>query len=150
MRTHYPAAASVTHAILRIVVGLLFSCHGAQKLFGWFGGIGPQHGAVPLASMMGFAGVLELVGGILLVIGLFARPVAFLVSGEMAVAYFTAHFPEGFWPIVNHGELAALYSFIFLFFAFNGAGRWSVDAIRSSDDLVRHEPDRRHTQDRAA
>src|ERR671915_1206104 len=106
-------ARVVTHALLRIVTGLMFWQHGAQKLFGWLGG----EQVTDLASMAGVAGVLEVVGGILIIIGLLTRPVAFLLSGEMAVAYFIAHFPNGFWPIENQGEPAALFSFIFLFLA---------------------------------
>ncbi|HET9438811.1 MAG TPA: DoxX family protein [Longimicrobiales bacterium] len=131
MKTHFNAAAGPTHALLRIVAGLLFMMHGGQKLLGWFGGPGGDGGTVELVSLMGLAGVLELVGGALLIIGLLTRPVAFILSGEMAVAYFMMHFPNGFWPIENRGEPAALFAFIFLYLAFNGAGPWSVDAVRS-------------------
>ena len=120
-------ARSVTHSLLRIVAGLMFAQHGAQKLFGWLGG--EQVGSV--ASMMGFAGILEFFGGILIILGLFTRPVAFLLSGQMAAAYFMAHFPRGFWPIQNGGELSVLFCFIFLYFAANGAGRWSLDHAMS-------------------
>ncbi len=123
-------AGGTSHALLRIVAGLLFMLHGGQKLFGWFGGPTGQGGTVELASLMGLAGILELVGGALIILGLFTRPVAFVLSGEMAVAYFMAHFPNGFWPIENRGEPAALFAFIFLFLAFNGAGPMSVDALR--------------------
>jgi putative oxidoreductase len=108
--------------ILRIVASLTFLCHGLQKLFGLFGG----HKA-PLLSMFGLAGCLETFGGILLLIGLFTRPVAFVLCGEMAVAYFTAHLPHGFLPIRNQGELAVLYCFIFLLLALAGPGMPSVD-----------------------
>lgn len=128
---HNHGAGGVTHSLLRIVAGLMFMMHGGQKLFGWFGGMGGQGGTAELLSMPGIAGVLEVVGGALIIIGLFTRPVAFILSGEMAVAYFMMHFPQAFWPIQNQGELAALYSFTFLFFAFNGAGPLSVDAARS-------------------
>ncbi len=111
--------------VLRIVTGLLFMQHGAQKLFGVLGG-----DAVPLASMMGLAGVLEFFGGLLIVVGLFTRVVAFILAGEMAVAYFMAHLPQGFWPIENFGELAMLYCFVFLYFAAAGPGRFSVDGAR--------------------
>lgn len=131
MATRFEGLAGPTHALLRIAAGLFFLLHGGQKLLAWFGGPGGDGNAVELVSMMGLAGILELVGGALIVVGLFTRPVAFLLSGEMAVAYFTAHFPRGFWPIENNGEPAALYCFIFLFFAFNGAGPWSIDAARS-------------------
>src|SRR5437016_6506781 len=118
-------AMQVTHVLLRLVAGLLIMHHGGQKLFGWFGGAGPG-GTVPLMSLMGLAGVLEFYGGAALLIGLLTRPVAFLLSGEMAVAYFTAHQPHGMWPIQNHGEPAVLNCFIFLFFVAHGAGALSV------------------------
>ncbi len=113
------------YALLRIVAGLAFAQHGAQKLFGLLGGT-----AVELTSQMGLAGVIEFVGGFLIAIGLFTSPVAFLASGEMAVAYFQAHAPRGFWPIQNGGELAVLYCFIFLYFAAVGSGKLSIDSIR--------------------
>ena len=114
------------YALLRIVAGLLFIQHGLQKLFGWLG----AKGAVELMSQMGAAGIIEVVGGTLISIGLFTSPVAFLASGEMAVAYFQAHAPRGMWPIMNGGELAVLYCFLFLYFAAVGSGRWSVDSLR--------------------
>ena len=114
-----------THVLLRVVAGGLMFQHGGQKLFGWFGG----GDAVPLMSYMGFAGTLECFGGIAVALGLFTRPVAFLLSGEMAVAYFQVHQPKGMWPIQNHGELAVLYSFIFLFLAAHGAGGFGLDGI---------------------
>ncbi len=119
----------VTFALLRGVTGLLFLMHGAQKLLGAFGGVDGAGASVPLATQIGVAGGLELVGGALILIGLFTRPVAFLLAGEMAVAYFQVHFPNAFWPIENHGELAVLYCFIFLFIAAHGAGAYSVDAV---------------------
>ena len=113
-------------SVLRIVSAFLFMAHGTQKLFGF--PAGPQPGPrPPLASLMGVGGLLEFVGGLLFLLGLFTRPVAFLLSGLMAVAYFMAHAPQGFWPILNRGELAALYSFVFLYFVFAGGGVWSVD-----------------------
>jgi putative oxidoreductase len=153
MRMHYPAAARTTHNVLRIVVGFLFIAHGTQKLLGWFGGIPPQHSAAPIASQMGVAGVLESCGAILIIIGLFTRPVAFILCGEMAVAYFQVHFPRGFWPLQNMGEPAVLYCFLFLFFAFNGAGSFSVDAwrARSASERAAHEhPARVAKNNRAA
>lgn len=115
-------------SILRIVTALLFMQHGGQKLLGFpvppMGGSSP-----PLLSMMGIAGLIELIGGFLLLIGLFTRPAAFIMSGEMAVAYFTVHAKRGFWPLANEGELAVLYCFVFLYFVFAGAGPWSLDAI---------------------
>lgn len=111
-------------SVLRIVSGFMYMAHGMQKLLGFPVALpSPVH----LDSLTGVAGMLELFGGGLLLVGLFTRPVAFLLSGEMAVAYFLAHAPRGFWPIVNHGELAALYCFLFLVLAVVGAGPWSVD-----------------------
>jgi putative oxidoreductase len=116
--------------VLRIAAGLLFMQHGAQKLFGVLGGFGGQPGATAeLFSLMGFAGVLEFFGGALLAVGLLTQPVAFLLSGLMAAAFFMAHAPQGFWPVLNGGELAALFSFVFLFFAASGPGRFSVDGL---------------------
>jgi putative oxidoreductase len=113
------------YAVLRIVAGVLFACHGAQKLFGAFG-------AQPMTGdpLMLVAGIIEFVGGILIAIGLLTRPAAFIASGEMAVAYFKAHAPGGFWPLQNGGELAMLYCFLFLYMAARGAGRYSVDGLR--------------------
>jgi putative oxidoreductase len=114
--------------VLRIVVGLLFVQHGTAKL------LGVPHVAMfddlQLFSLIGVAGILELVGGILIIIGLFTRPTAFILSGEMAVAYFMAHAPAGTLPILNSGELAVIYCFVFLYLAFAGAGAFSVDAAR--------------------
>jgi putative oxidoreductase len=109
--------------IARAVIGLLFACHGAQKLFGVLGGQRVWGNPLLLA-----AGILEFFGGLLIALGLFARPVAFLLSGEMAVGYFRGHAPHGFFPIVNHGELAVLYCFIYLYIAARGAGPLSLDA----------------------
>jgi len=112
------------YAILRIVTGLLFAFHGAQKLFGAFGGTSRLSDPLMLA-----AGLIELLGGGLVALGLATRIAAFLASGQMAVAYFKVHAPAGFWPIQNRGELAVLYCFIFLYIAARGAGRWSLDAL---------------------
>ena len=111
-------------SVLRIVSGLMFMMHGTVK---WLGFPVPRASPIEVWSLSGAAGLMELVGGFLLLIGLFTRPVAFLLSGEMAFAYFIAHAPQGFWPYVNRGELAALYSFLFLFMAAAGGGSWSVD-----------------------
>ena len=111
-------------AIMRLVVGLLYACHGAQKLFGVLGG--QTQYSNPLLFT---AGVIEFFGGLLIGLGLWAGYAAFIASGEMAVAYFKAHAPHAFWPIINHGELAALYCFVFLFIASRGSGTWSIDAI---------------------
>jgi putative oxidoreductase len=109
------------YALLRIVSGLLFAVHGAQKLLGVLGGQ-----QVPIMSQFGLAGVIELVGGLMIAAGVFASLAAFVASGEMAVAYFQAHAPKGFWPVQNAGELAALYCFLFLYVAARGNGTWSV------------------------
>ena len=109
-------------AVFRIVVGFMFMMHGAQKLFGWFGGQ-----KVALGSMFGAAGAVEFVCGLMVLIGLFGSVAAFVASGEMAVAYFLAHQPRGTLPIQNQGELAALYAFVFLYIAAHGSGIWSVD-----------------------
>lgn len=115
--------SSFFYALLRIVAGVLFACHGAQKLFGVLGGQKQE------ATMMIIAGVIEFVGGILIAVGLFAGYAAFLASGQMAIAYFTRHAPEAFWPIQNKGELAVLYCFVFLYIASVGSGILSIDAM---------------------
>ena len=117
-------------SILRIMVGLLFLQHGTQKIFN-FPPRTPPRAFELLTLTPGLAGIMELVGGILIVLGLFTRPVAFLLSGQMAFAYFIAHAPRGFYPINNNGDAAILYCFVFLYFCFVGAGVWSLDALRS-------------------
>ena len=115
------------YGLLRMSAGLLFACHGAQKLFGLFGGVGgPPGAAVPLFSLMGLAGIIECVGGLLIACGVLTSYAAFVASGEMACAYFMAHFPRGFWPIRNGGELVVLYCFLFLYIAANGTGVWGL------------------------
>jgi putative oxidoreductase len=121
-------ARAVTLFLLRVVAGFLFLHHGGQKLFGWFGGIPPNGGPAPLWTQAGIGGVLEFFGGLLILLGLFTRPVAFVLAGEMAVAYFQFHQPKGLLPLQNHGEGAVLYCFIFLLFAAWGGGEWSLDA----------------------
>jgi putative oxidoreductase len=116
-------------SLLRAVAGFTFSLHGLQKLFGLFGGMGGRGAAVQLASFLGFAAVLETVGGLLILIGLFTRPVAFVLCGEMAFAYFRQHAPRGLWPIANGGELAVLYCFIFLLLFVAGPGPVSLDRL---------------------
>ena len=124
-------AVRVTYFLLRVVSGLLFMQAGGMKLFDWFGGVPPEMGGHPaLLSQIGIGAVLEFVGGSLVLLGLFTRCAAFVVSGEMAVAYFQFHQPNGFWPIQNHGEPAVLLCFIFLFVAAYGGGDWSLDALR--------------------
>ncbi len=113
-------------SVLRIVTAFGFIVHGTQKLFAF-----PVAGSaqpVELGSLMGAAGILEFAGGAMLLVGLLTRPIAFLLSGEMAFAYFMQHAPKGFWPALNGGELAMLYCFLFLFFAAAGPGPWSLDA----------------------
>ncbi len=117
--------ADVALSLLRVVSGALFMQHGAQKLFGVLG----REEAVEVVSLMGLAGVLELFGGLAIVLGLYTRPVAFILSGEMATAYFMAHFPQGFWPIMNRGELPILYCFLFLFLVAAGGGSYSLDGL---------------------
>jgi putative oxidoreductase len=114
------------YALLRIAAGLLFFQHGLPKLLGGFGRPAPAE----LMSQMGLAGIIEVFGGAAIALGLFTSPIAFLASGEMAVAYFQAHVPRGLWPVTNGGELAALYCFVFLYFASTGSGKWSLDALR--------------------
>jgi putative oxidoreductase len=120
--------SSPFYALLRIIAGLMFSMHGTQKLFSW--PAAAPGGPFPIGSLPGIAGILELVLGILIAIGLLTWIAAFLASGEMAVAYWMVHFKGGFWPIINHGELAALYCFVFLYIAATGAGIWSIDNAR--------------------
>lgn len=114
------------YALLRIVAGLAFAQHGAQKLFGLLG----ARQAVPVMSQYGLAGVIEFVGGFLIALGLFTSPIAFVASGQMAWAFFQSHLPRGFWPIMNGGELSVLYCFIFLYVAAVGSGKLSIDSIR--------------------
>ena len=116
-------------SLLRIVAGYTFSLHGYQKFFGMFGGLGGNK--AELMSQMGLAGVLETFGGALIILGLFTRPTAFILSGQMAVAYFLVHMPTSFaFPILNGGEITVLYCFFFLWLASTGPGAWSIDALR--------------------
>lgn len=118
------------HLLLRVVTALLFMQHGAQKLFGWFANPErPWTGAPPMFSQFWIAGVLELVGGALIAFGLFTRPVAFVLSGQMAVAYIMAHAPNAAWPIRNGGEHTLLFCFVFLYLAATGGGPYSLDAV---------------------
>ena len=113
-------------SILRIFTGLALLQHGTAKILGF--PVVPNFANVQIGSLTGAAGLIELIGGVLFTIGLFTRPVAFILSGFTAVAYFMAHAGRGFYPVLNGGELAALYSFVFLYFAFSGPGPWSIDA----------------------
>ncbi len=116
---------SVVQGLTRIVIGFLFFTHGAQKLFGWFG----ADGTVDLLSRFGVAGVLEVVGGLMVVLGLLTRPVAFILAGQMAVAYFWIHLSRGLWPWANGGELAAIYCWVFLLYATAGGGSFALDSV---------------------
>ncbi len=116
-------------SLLRIIVGFTFSLHGVQKLFGLFGGLGGRGAHAQFLSRIWVAGALETFGGLLILLGLLTGPVAFLLCGEMAVAYFTSHFPRGFWPLRNGGELAVLYCFIYLYLFAAGPGPWSLDRL---------------------
>jgi putative oxidoreductase len=118
-------SAPQAYAIMRIVVGLLFFCHGLQKVFGWFGGV--SGAAAPLFSLLGIAGLIELITGALITIGWFTFMASFVASGQMAAAYFIGHLPNGFWPIQNGGEESVFYCFVFLYMATRGAGIWSID-----------------------
>ena len=118
------------HAILRVGAGLLFVEHGVQKLFGLLGGFGGHPGATaPLGSLLGVAGILEFVGGLLLVVGFLTRPAALVLAGEMITAAVLVHLPRGGWPLENAGELPLLYAVVFLFFVGNGAGPASIDSL---------------------
>ena len=125
MRTFLPKYQDDLYALMRVVFGLLFLCHGMSKLFGW-----PQSAPDAPAAVIYIAGSIELFGGTLVVVGLLANSAAFLCSGLMAVAYWTAHASRDFIPLRSGGELAVLYCFIFLYIAARGAGKWSVDAAR--------------------
>lgn len=116
-------------SLMRIMIGLTFSCHGVQKLFGWFGGMGHAGAPAPFPSLLWTAGLIETVGGLLIILGLFTAPAAFLLCGEMAVAYFTQHAPRGFPPLRNGGELAVVYCFVYLYLVTAGAGPWSLDRL---------------------
>ena len=124
----FERATATTKVVLRLVVGVLIFQAGALKLFGWLGGFDGHGAAVPWLSEYGAAGMIELVGGIAIALGLFTRPVAFILSGEMAVAYWQFQAPHGTWPIENQGMPVVLFCFIFLYLAATGAGELSVDA----------------------
>ena len=115
--------------LLRIGTGFLFMPHGAQKLFGWLGGMGGGGQTAPFLELIWFAGVLEFFGGLAILLGVFTRPIAFVLSGFMAVAYFMGHAPNGFWPVLNQGELAVLYCFIFLLLSAAGGGPFALDRL---------------------
>jgi len=116
-------------SVLRIVVAFLYFQVGSAKWFAFPAAIMPGGGTAPVGSLVWFAGIIEVVGGTFLLLGLFTRPVAFILSGEMAFAYFIGHFPNGFWPVLNQGAPAVFYCFTFLYFSAAGAGPWSLDAL---------------------
>src|SRR5215469_8489370 len=122
-------AVQITYFLLRVIAGLLFIQFGGLILFGWFGGIPEQPGTPPLMSQTGIGGLLEFFGGSAIVLGLGTRPVAFILSGMMAVAYWQFHAPKGAWPIQNQGMPAVLFCFIFLYLAAQGADDWSLDGL---------------------
>ncbi|MEX2592649.1 MAG: DoxX family protein [Anditalea sp.] len=128
--------SSQIFALLRIVAGFMFLNHGTQKLFGWPG----DGDTVELMSLMGLAGIIEFVGGFLIMIGLFASIAAFICSGQMAVAFFMVHAPQHWNPLINNGEPAVLYCFLFLFIAAHGAGIWSVDEGRTRREYSAPSP----------
>ena len=116
-------------SVLRIVVAFLYFQVGSAKWFAFPAAIMPGGGTAPVGSLVWFAGIIEVIGGTFLLLGLFTRPVAFILSGEMAFAYFIGHFPNGFWPVLNQGAPAVFYCFTFLYFSAAGAGPWSLDAL---------------------
>jgi putative oxidoreductase len=120
-------------SVMRIIAAFLYMQHGAQKLFGFHATA--RMPSVPLFSLMGLGGVLEFFGGLFLFFGLFTRPVAFILSGQMAVAYFIVHAPRGFWPITNGGDLAVLWCFLFFYLAAAGGGAWSLDRALGREKL---------------
>jgi putative oxidoreductase len=128
--TRWRALAPYLLSVLRIVAAFLFMQFGTAKLFGFPAPIMPGGGTAAALSLVGIAAMLEAFGGLLLLLGLFTRPVAFLLSGEMAFAYFIGHAPQGFWPVLNMGTDAALFAFLWLYFSAAGPGPWSLDAAR--------------------
>jgi len=126
----WPTRAPYLLSVLRIVAAFLFMQFGTAKLVAFPAAIMPGGGTAPIGSLPGIAGLLESVGGVLLLAGLFTRPVAFILSGEMAVAYFIGHAPHGFWPVLNQGHPAVLFCFVWLYLSAAGAGPWSLDAKR--------------------
>jgi putative oxidoreductase len=129
MESYLGKYSDYIYALMRIFVGLLFSCNGARTLFGAFGGVDGAGASAELFTLFWFAGVIEFFCGILVALGLLTGYAAFLASGEMAFAYFLGHFPKGFWPIMNTGERAVFYCFTFLFIASRGAAVWGLDRV---------------------
>jgi putative oxidoreductase len=131
MHVQHSASTKWAHVFLRIFAGAILCQHGAQKTFGLLGGVdGAGHGVALNLSLMGIAGPLEFFGGLLIIFGLFTRATAFILAGEMAVAYFVMHSPRSFWPIANHGELPVILCFVYLYLASTGAGIFSLDYLR--------------------
>jgi len=126
----WPSLAPQLLSVLRIIAAFMFMQAGTMKLFAFPIGMPPDGGTAQLISQVGIGGILETFGGALLLLGLFTRPVAFILSGEMAVAYFQFQFPQSFWPIVNNGVSTVLYCFVWLYFSAAGPGPWSLDAMR--------------------
>jgi putative oxidoreductase len=126
----WASLAPQLRSLLRIVAGLMFIQFGTMKLFAFPVGMPPDGGTARLLSETGIGGFLEVFGGALILLGLFTRPVAFVLAGEMAVAYFQFHFPQSFWTVVNNGTPAVIYCFVWLYFSAAGPGPWSVDAMR--------------------
>jgi putative oxidoreductase len=143
-RPFFEWTGPATHVVLRVAAALLFMQHGMQKMLGWLGGVDGSGATPPLGSLAGVAGILELFGGALLLVGLLTRPLAFLLAGEMVVAYIIAHLPRGGFPVQNQGELALLFAAVFIFLLGNGAGPWSLDhwvaERRARRDAQRHVP----------
>jgi putative oxidoreductase len=131
LRSRWKDAAPEIRSILRMVAGILFVLPGTVKLFAFPVGMPPNGGTALLFSQVGIGGILETFGGLLMLLGFCTRPVAFILSGEMAVAYFQFHLPHSYWPVVNGGSPAILFCFIWLYFSSAGAGPWSLDSIRS-------------------
>ena len=129
--SRWRAAAPYLLSVLRIVAAFLFIQVGTAKLFAFPGAVMPDGGTAPAGSLPWVAGALEAFGGLFLLLGLFTRPVAFLLSGEMAVAYFKAHAPQGLWPVLNQGTDAVFYCFLWLYLSAAGSGPWGLDALRS-------------------
>ncbi len=128
--TKWPTRAPYLLSILRIVAAFLFMQFGTAKLFAFPAAIMPGGGTAPIASLAGIAGIIETVGSLFLLLGLSTRPVAFIVAGEMAVAYFLGHAPHGFWPVLNQGHPAIMFCFVWLYISAAGPGPWSLDAKR--------------------
>jgi putative oxidoreductase len=122
-------ATQITYLLLRVVAGFMFLQGGGMKILGWFGGMPPNGGTAPMWSQIWVGGMLELVGGLLIMLGLFTRPTAFILSGMMAVAYWQFHAPNGGWPVQNQGVPAVLYCFLYLYMAARGGGDYSLDAM---------------------